>query len=319
MDPIDHRSFLFVTGKGGVGKTTVAASLAIALSRRGRRVLLTTCCAKEHLSTLFGCAPLTTEITQIRECLFATRLEPEAAMQEYGSMRLKSQLVYQAVFRNRLVRGFFAGIPGLSEWAVLGKAWYHSVELLPSGRRRFDTVIYDAPATGHGLDMLRVPRVILAVAPPGILRRDAEAAWENFEDPGHTGVVVVALPEELPTSETLELVQAVRTELRLPLALLVINGVLSELFSKDERAVLLAKDGKVAAISGEDGGIHRLEQMLSVGQEGVLSGARRAIREDLQAWNKERLAQLRLPTVELPLLVGNAATAQAVNLLSERF
>jgi anion-transporting ArsA/GET3 family ATPase len=303
MKPLDHRRFLFVTGKGGVGKTTVTAALALELTRRGRSVLVATSGAKDQLAPLLGRPHLSTRIENVRDKLWAVRLEPEAALSEYGSLRLKSRLVHAAVFQNRYVRGFFAGVPGLSEWAVLGKAWYHSVETDDSGAPRFDTVIYDAPATGHGLDMLRVPRVILDVAPPGILRRDAEQAWQDFTNPDHTGVVVVSLPEELPTSETVELVQRVRAELGLPIVELVVNGVLRELFSREERAALLAR-----------------EELSEPMQEAILvCAARRSLRENLQAEQLERLAALHLPTRVLPLLMGGAATTEAVLELSSRW
>src|SRR5690606_6448436 len=92
------------------------------------------------------------------------------------------------------------------------------------GQRRFDTVILDAPATGHGLEMLRVPKLILEVAPSGVLRRDAELAWQTLTDERRAGVVVVGIPEELAVSESLELVSELET-LGIPLAALVLNAV----------------------------------------------------------------------------------------------
>ena len=91
--------------------------------------------------------------------------------------------------------------------------------------RRASTLSLDAPATGHGMDMLRVPKVILDVAPSGILRRDAEKAWTMFQDARTSAVLVVTLPEEMPTTETVELVASVRDELGLPLFAVVVNGI----------------------------------------------------------------------------------------------
>src|ERR1700745_2349317 len=106
---------------------------------------------------------------------------------------------------------------------MLGKAWWHTTEHEEDGSNRFDVVLLDAPATGHGLDMLRVPKVILDVVPPGLLRRDAGAAWAMFVDPAGSGVVVVTLPEEMPTTETIELCHEIRG-LQLPVLSLVVNG-----------------------------------------------------------------------------------------------
>src|SRR3954462_10726858 len=218
------RRFLFITGKGGVGKTTVTAALASALAARGLRVLVTVCGAKERLSTLLGAPPLTSAIGQLSPNISGVRLVSEVALREYGAMKLKNRVLVDAIFDSKYVAGFLSGTPGMKEWSLLGKAWFHATEE-ENGRARFDAVLFDAPATGHGLDMLRVPKVIVEIAPPGVLRRDAETAWRMFTNPAETGVVVVTVPEELPVTETLELIEAVRTELALPLGMLVVNAV----------------------------------------------------------------------------------------------
>ncbi|MBN2192731.1 MAG: P-loop NTPase [Polyangiaceae bacterium] len=307
--PFDRR-FLFVTGKGGVGKSTVTAALALALARRGRRVLVATSGARERLSTLFGVAPFTAESRLVAAGVWGVRIDVDAAMREYGGMMLKSRTVYDAVFDSRLVQGFLAGVPGLHEWAILGKVWYHSTETDGAGRHRFDTVIHDAPATGHGLEMLRVPKVIVDLVPPGILRRDAERAWHDLTDPIRSGVVVVALPEELPTTEALELVEALTSELGLPIAAVVANGVLEPLFTPAERQALLAAVPSGLAQPGDVG---------SSGEAGLMSAARRAIREELQAEHLARLAAVAAAYVELPLLPHGAMSLPGASTLAERF
>ena len=231
------RRFLFITGKGGVGKTTVTAALATALAARGLRVLVTVCGAKERLSTLLGGPALDSTIRELTPNVFGVQLVSEVALREYGAMKLKNRVLVDAIFDNKYVSGFLGGTPGLKEWSLLGKAWYHAIEE-ENGRPRFDVVLFDAPATGHGLDMLRVPKVIVDIAPPGLLRNDAEKAWQMFQDPARSGVVVVSLPEEMPTNETLELCTALRSELTLPIAELVVNAHLNPLFSAAERAEL---------------------------------------------------------------------------------
>lgn len=297
-----ERRFLFITGKGGVGKTTVAAALATALAARGRRVLVTAVDAKERLSTLFGVPPLPTQIAKIRENLWGIKLVPEVALAEYGQLILKSRTVYNAVFDNKYVRSFFKGVPGLYEWSMLGKAWFHAIEEGPDGEPRFDVVLFDAPATGHGLDMLRVPKVIVDVVPPGVLRRDAEAAWRMFRDPERSGVVVVTLPEDMPTNETIELFGSLKSELALPIASLVINGVMEPLFSAEERHELLAE--------------RELDRQ-EPGDEAIACGIRRAIRERVQEQSLERLRALDVPRVELPLLTTEAARPEAIRELAE--
>jgi anion-transporting ArsA/GET3 family ATPase len=295
---LDPLRFLFVTGKGGVGKSTVTAAIAAALAERGRRVLATACGSTERLWSLLGAESVGSEIVELSPRIWGVTLEPQAALREYGEMILSSRRLVTTLFDNRYVKSFLDAVPGLNEWALLGKAWYHSIETV-DGERRFDTVLFDAPATGHGLGMLRVPKVILEIVPPGVLRRDAERAWTMFRDPAQSGVVVVTLPEDMPTNETVELTEAVREELGLPISLLVVNSVLPMLFSEAERAVLL-----------EGRQIDRNRP----GDEAIAAGARRAVRERVQGECIARLRRLGVQMVELPHLIerrsGRETTAQ---------
>jgi anion-transporting ArsA/GET3 family ATPase len=302
----DDRRFIFVTGKGGVGKTTVSAALARALAGRGKRVLIAMCNAKERISSMFASDLVGTEIARVAERIWAVNMDPQLAFEEYGRMILKVPALYRVVFQNKYVRSFLPAVPGLSDWAMLGKAWYHTTERDPKGGHRFDIVLFDAPATGHGLDMLRVPKVIIEVVPPGVLRRDAETAWRMFTNPRETAVLVVTLPEETPVTETLKLIETIRHELELPLGVLAVNGVLSPLFSEAERAELVK--------------IQTIGKPTSAAESAVHAAARRAVQEQLQATSLARLsAGPRLPRVVLPYLFEDAASPRAIEALSVHF
>lgn len=308
----DDRRFIFVTGKGGVGKTTVSAALARALASRGKRVLIAMCNAKERISAMFASEMVGPEIVHVAERVWAVNIDPEHAFQEYGRMVLKVPGLYRIVFENRYVRSFLPAVPGLPEWAMLGKAWFHTTERDENGANRFDVVVLDAPATGHGLDMLRVPKVIMEVVPPGVLRRDAEAAWKMFTDPEATSVVVVTMPEELPITETLELVATINTELQLPLGALVVNGFLSPLFSEPERSELSkVNPDPPPPAAGESP---------SAAKSAVVAAARRAIQERLQAGSLERLASLAVPQrIVLPYLYDDVAAPASIERLATHF
>jgi anion-transporting ArsA/GET3 family ATPase len=303
MAALDDKRFLIVTGKGGVGKTTVCAAEAVALAHKGKRVLVAMCNAKERLSTMLGSDLVGDDVTPVAPNIWAVNMSPDKALEEYGVMTLKSRAVYKLLFDNKYVRTFFRAVPGMQEWAMLGKAWWHTTELDESGRRRFDVVILDAPATGHGLDMLRVPKVILDVVPPGLLRRDAERAWTLFQDPSTCAVVLVTLPEEMPTSETIELARALQRELRLPIGKVVVNMVLPPLFSKEERAQLESIDPRGDA----------------PGDAALCAGRDRATRERVQAESLHRLSkELPVSPAFLPLLFDDAATPAAIRELAKR-
>ncbi|HEY8078115.1 MAG TPA: ArsA family ATPase [Labilithrix sp.] len=300
---LETKRFLIVTGKGGVGKTTVCAAEALALAQKGKRVLITMCNAKERLSAMLGAELIGPEVKPVAPNVWAVNMDPEMAMSEYGMMMLHSRALYKLLFDNKYVRTFFRAVPGMHEWAMLGKAWWHTTETRSDGSPLYDVVILDAPATGHGLDMLRVPKVILDVVPPGLLRRDAERAWTLFKDPNTCAVVLVTLPEEMPTTETIELAKALREELGLPIGKVVVNCVLPPLFSKDERAALLA-----APVKHE-----------TAGDAAISASQSRATREQTQAEALHRLAE-KLPIAPsfLPQLFEDAAQPSAIRELAKR-
>jgi anion-transporting ArsA/GET3 family ATPase len=301
---LEERRFVIVTGKGGVGKTTACAALALALSQKGKRVLVAMCNAKERLSAMLGSDLIGSTITPVTKNVWAVNMDPEIALAEYGALTLKSKTLYKLLFDNKYVRTFFRAVPGMHEWTLLGKAWWHTTEVREDGSNAYDVVILDAPATGHGLDMLRVPKVILDVVPPGLLRRDAERAVELFRDPSRCAVVLVTLPEEMPTTETIELAHAITRELELPLAKVVVNCVLPPLFSKGERDTL----ERLGDVSQE-----------VVGDAAIAAGRARATRERLQAESLARLSkELPLSPSFLPLLFEDAARPEAIRELAKR-
>jgi hypothetical protein len=303
MAALDDKRFLIVTGKGGVGKTTVCAAEALAFAARGKRVLVAMCNAKERLSTMLGSELIGSDVKLVAPNVWAVNMDPEVALEEYGLMMLKSRTLYKLLFDNKYVRTFFRAVPGMSEWAMLGKAWWHTTERGDDGRPRFDVVILDAPATGHGLDMLRVPKVIVDVVPSGLLRRDAERAWTMFQDPVTSAVVLVTLPEELPTTETIELAHALKNELHLPIGKVVVNAVLPPLFSREERVTL-----EKLSVRGS-----------SPGDAALCAGHDRATRERVQAESLARLAkELPISPSFLPLLFDDAANPAAIRELAKR-
>ena len=230
-------------------------------------------------------------------------MNPHAALREYGKMVLRVGAVHRAIFDNKLILSFFAATPGLNEWAMLGKAWYHTTEKRDDNSWRFDTIILDAPATGHGLDMLRGPNVIVDVAPPGLLRREATRAWKLFSDPQKSGVVVVTLAEEMPVTETLELIETVRGELNLPIAQVIVNDVLPSMFSDVEAGQLLMP----RSLNGASG------------DEALAAAARRARRESIQGQALSRLRDnLDLPVTTLPHLFEELRSPESLGELAKR-
>ncbi len=217
--------FLFL-GKGGVGKTTLAAAWALALSRRGKRVLLAQVNAKERLSHFLGISEVTDQVKEVQKNLHVVNVTPEAAMHEYGVMVLRFESIYKLVFENSMTRSFLRAVPGLDEWVMLGKIWFHSEEKLADGRPRYDHILVDCPATGHGVYFLRAPRAVIEAVPDGPLR-DYAFKMRDMLETSSTAPVYVTLPEDMPYNETIELRRLSERDVNLPKGVVVVNGVFS--------------------------------------------------------------------------------------------
>src|SRR5256886_10756872 len=145
--PLDRR-LVVVTGKGGTGKSSISAALALAAARRGKKVLVCEVVAKERVADLFGRPPSGTEIRQLLPNLYSVHVRPREAMREYALMILKYQTLYRLAFENAAARHFLAPAPSLAEIVLLGKDWGHATQEMERGPPRWDLAGLDAPATG---------------------------------------------------------------------------------------------------------------------------------------------------------------------------
>jgi anion-transporting ArsA/GET3 family ATPase len=280
------RRLLVVTGKGGVGKSTISAALALLAAERGKRVLVCEVNAQERVAPLLGGPASGSEIREVLPGLFTVNVLPRDAMREYGLMTLKFRTIYDAVFENRVVRYFLKAVPSLAELVMLGKI-LHEVRLEDRGRPRWDLVVLDAPATGHAVQLLRVPGALLDTVPPGPLRRDAAWMQALLVDPATTALSIVTLPEEMPVNEAIELDAAVRGILGMPRGALVVNAMPDARFSGPERALL----GELAGASPPLGPAAQAARLQAIRAEQAARYLARA------------RAALDLPTILVPLLV----------------
>ena len=231
-DLLDKR-LLFVTGKGGVGKSTVATALGLLSARRGLRTIVAELASQERLQGLFS----RDEGEQFRELelapgLFTISIDPQQAMEEY--LRVKGGTIGQALGSSRLFQAFAMATPGMRELLSIGKVW----ELAQLNRRTrgaapYDLVIVDAPATGHGVGLLRTPRTFADIARVGPIAHQGQTIADTIADSEFTGVIAVATPEEMPVNETVALAGELARD-GLPLDLVVVNALYPARFDAAE-------------------------------------------------------------------------------------
>lgn len=295
---LEHR-LAIVTGKGGVGKSSVSAALGLLAARGGRRALVCEVNAQERVAPLLGAPAAGSQVREALPGLFTVNITPEHAMREYGLMVLKYRTIYEAVFENRVVKYFLRVVPSLAEVVMLGKI-LHEVRAEESGRPRWDLVIVDAPATGHAVQLLRTPAALLDTVPAGPLRHDARWMHELLVDPSVTSLALVTLPEEMPVSEAIELDQQVRGLLGIPRGALLVNAVPEPRFSDGERAPLRALEAEPAPL----GPAARAAELLALRAE---QAARQVARVR---------AAIDLPVTVLPLVAAERWDLAAVEQLA---
>jgi anion-transporting ArsA/GET3 family ATPase len=233
-----------VTGKGGVGRTTVAAALGVLAARGGKRTVVCEVAEQERLAALFGIAGVGHEERELAPGLHGVSVQPERAKQEWLRYQLKSEKLAGVLGGSRLFQYLTAAAPGLSELVTIGKVW----DLAQLERRTdgsvFDLAIVDAPPTGHGLAMLRAPGTYASVARVGPISRQARIIDTFLRDRDSTAVLVVALPEEMPVNETIEFERRLTDELSMAVDRVVVNGVYPQRFTGDDARRLRSLDGR---------------------------------------------------------------------------
>jgi anion-transporting ArsA/GET3 family ATPase len=231
MVPLLDRKLVFVTGKGGVGKTTVAAALALFASEHGRRTLLCEVDARGDVSSYYETGPTNFNAREVLPNLWAMSMDTEASLREYLRLNLRIPVVGRIGPLAKAFDFVATAAPGVREVLVVGKLCYEVRE------GHYDLVIADASATGHIVGQLSAPQAINELVKVGLIRSQTDWILEILSDAKRTGLVIVTTPEEMPVNETIELSHRIKDETTVELASVIVNRVLPELFGRGEEEV----------------------------------------------------------------------------------
>jgi anion-transporting ArsA/GET3 family ATPase len=233
-DLLDKR-LIFVTGKGGVGKSTIAVSLGIAAAQRGKRTIVCEIASQEQTSRFFKRGEVGFHEVELESNLWSISIDPDESMREYVLLQLKVRAMRDLLFRSRVFTYLTAATPGLKELVTIGKIWELSqLDRKVKKGREYDLVIVDAPATGHGIGFLQTPRTFASIARVGPIHSQATELHRFITDHDATGTAIVSLPEEMPVNESATLEQQLREEIGVSVDRIYMNALYPERFSAEE-------------------------------------------------------------------------------------
>src|SRR5271154_4720691 len=235
MASLLKRKLLVVTGKGGVGKTTVAAALGLLAAERGLRAIVVEVGDQARLPELFGRTGHDAGVeTKLEDGLWSISIDPDRALLEW-LQKLGGRVSGRVLGSSSTFQYFTAAAPGAKELVSMVKIW----ELTQGERWRrraddYDLVVLDGPATGHALGMLNSPQTFGAIARVGPIAGQTQRVRKLLEDPASSGYLAVAQGTEMAVTETLELTDGLRRHLGRELELVIVNGVLPQRFTGAE-------------------------------------------------------------------------------------
>jgi anion-transporting ArsA/GET3 family ATPase len=225
------RQLVFVTGKGGVGKSTIAAALALLAAEQGKRTLVCDLDAKGDLADFYETGPTNFTPREVQPRLYAMSMDTEESLKEYLTLQLKLPRMARIGPLARIFEFVATAAPGVKEILTVGKVTWEARE------RHYDLVVVDASPTGHIVGQLDAPNAINELVQVGMVRQQTGWLIDVLSDPARTGLVIVTTPEEMPVNETIELSGRIEAETKVNLAAIVVNRVLPELFGRGEEEV----------------------------------------------------------------------------------
>lgn len=321
---LDKRLLIF-SGKGGVGKTVVSCAVAVAAARQGKRVLVLEYGEDERVPAVFGAKKSGYAGGRVWAGdrkddgeVWSLRLTARDTLHEFVIRQVKFERIYDAVFENRVIKYFTTAAPGLNELVVMGKIENLAVSLDGKASRKaiaanggvtpweWDLIVFDAPATGHGLAFFKVPKMTMEMVRVGPLYRKSEAMWELLTDEKRTAFNVVTLAEEMPVNESIEL-HAAAKEMGLPEGKVIVNAAYPPMFDDEDEKMLRELDEAAEPKDTLQGRIARAALDAAI----VVRGRQRLHDEQIARLSKE----LPAPRVELPFLFEpRLGTAEIVGL-----
>ena len=298
LQSLQKKRLLIVSGKGGVGKSTVCAAMALIMARRGKRVLTIEIDSKERISQLFGAPEVGHEGRQVYENIWAMNMQPITVMDEFVAAHVPVRALVDQVVESPIYQYFVAAAPGLKELVTIGKVMILEGERVSkrSKKPQWDFIIVDAPATGHGIALLTVPYTVADTLKVGPVHKQARKIVDLLTDRRRTRFMLVTLAEEMPTNEAIEMYHTIQDDLGIPMENVVINGVYPKLLQPKQRKLLADISARLEQTQANTTQVRLLRAMVDCAET---AAERRALNESYMAKLRKAIPH---PAVEVPFV-----------------
>lgn len=301
------KRLLIVSGKGGTGKSTVTASLALLAKGVGKRVLVVEVDTVPTVARLLGGDAVTGyDPIEITPGISVMSINGAEALEDYLRLMLKSRRLVKRIVESRIYRYFVAAAPGLKELMCIGKLWDLEKERDGTGHPLYDIILVDMPATGHSFSHLRMPRTAVDTLKIGFAKEEAAKILRLLEDPEKTSFLIVTLAEEMPVNETIELRRMVTETLHFHVGCIFVNGIYPDLFQEKE---MEHWEILPASVAGEQGEVVLGPLVASA----VSTGKRRAMNRHYVALMASNLEE---PLVEIPFIFARDFDVEAIETIT---
>lgn len=293
---------VFVMGKGGTGKTTLSVCLAFIAEKMGLTTLIVEIGDSAGTAQFFGKSDVGNETSRISSNIWTTGVDPRAELVAYTHYHMKSGFIAGHITKSRLFDYLLAATPGLKEIMTLGRIWRWVMAGPGADGLKFDRIIVDAPATGHGLSLLSLPKNLGEMIRVGPIAGQVQDIQNLVTDSSRTAITVTTLPEELPVNETLEMITTAKRDIGVNISPVFINSVCPDIFTSEE-------------YEAAKGFFPGMGQGRLIGPRLIKSWINRRCAQ--QTYIDQILANVTCPVIRLPFFFTNELSTQEVWKLAE--